>query len=674
MALFDFAAAKRGRTPLSVDPLLRAAALAVVLQENQTEFGMMARIGNPRAICSRPHIRFGHAVRESDGTIIPPGSALHEQDEPVFAAFRIALRPDARHDVLASMDALSDTLDELSEEGWALELRGPSCSIYQYPPLTLDAPPQAPRPAAGAAIAADGAGVLIGAVDFGCAFAHPAFRLGDDGLGDTRLRMLWDQNGATPPGQDLPGRFHTQEDINRALKTADPYAELDYVPWENGYAPTDVVQTPLTQLQLQKRVHGTHVLSVAGGRRPSAGIWAGPVAPGVAPGAALAFVHLRPRALISEGDAIDVFEGVCAIFDLARREGMPAVVNLSVGANTGAHDGQGLMDRAFDALLRTPGRAITVAAGNMRGAGQHQRAMVAPGQTVTLDWRFRGEDRTPNILRIYAPMPGGKPALDMAIARPDSSSDWALPPGALRETDIDPLRNAEGTGTIGSAVSTIHPFSTEEPLQHFEIRLRPSRVDETWKIALSLDPDAATEAVEFDAWIERDDLHQADSSHFTPVGVTPDNAGCSLGSLACATGPICVGAYDAATGLAAGFSSLGPTRGKPPQGGKEKPDIAAPGCDIRGAAGQGGLVDGSGMPFDVSFFMSGTSAAAPQVAGIVALMLQLRPKLGAARIREILRETTQERQADPTAAWAHDLGCGRVDAAAALAKALEEAP
>lgn len=674
MALFDFAAAKRGRTPLTVDPLLRAAALSVVMQKDQTEFGMMARIGNPRAIRPRPHIRFGHAVRESDGTIIPPGTALHEQDEPVFAAFRVALRSDARHDVLASMDALSDALDELSEEGWDLELRGQSCSIYQYPPLTLDPPAQAPQPAAGATTAADGAGVLLGVVDFGCAFAHPAFRLGDDGLGGTRLRMLWDQNGATPPGQDLPGRFYTQAEIDAALKDADPYAKLNYRPWEHGYAPTDVAQTPLMQLDQRKRVHGTHVLSAAGGRKPTTGIWAGPVAAGVAPGAALAFVHLRPRALISEGDAIDVFEGVCAIFDLARREGMPAVINLSVGANTGAHDGQGLMDRAFDALLRTPGRAITVAAGNMRGAGQHQKATVTPGQTVTLDWRFRSEDCTPNILRIYAPMPDGKPALDMAIARPDSPSDLALRPGALRETDIDPLRNAEGTATIGTAVSTVHPFSTEETLQHFEVRLRPSRADETWKILLSLDPDAAAEAVEFDAWIERDDLHRADSSHFTPVGETPDNAGCSLGSLACATGPICVGAYDAATGLAAGFSSLGPTRGGPPQGGKEKPDVAAPGCDIRGAAGQGGLVDGGGMPFDVSFFMSGTSAAAPQVAGIVALMLQQRPKLGAARIREILRETTQERQADPAAAWAHDLGCGRVDAAAALAKALGEAP
>lgn len=669
MALFDFAVCTGARTRLALDPLLRAAALAVVMRQNQTEFGMMVRIGNPSAIRPRPDIRFGHAVREADGTIIPPGGALHEEQGPVFAALRIALQSSTRHDVLASMRALSLTLDELSEEGWGMELRGQSCSIYEYPLLTPDAPGQGPRPAAGPPAAIDGSGVLIGVVDFGCAFAHPAFRFGDDGRGGTRLRMLWDQNGAAPHGQDLPGRFYTQAEIDDALKAPDPYAVLGYVPWENCYAPTDMVLTPLTEMERQKRVHGTHVLSVAGGRKPTQGIWAGPVPAGVAPGAALAFVHLRPRALISEGDAIDVFEGVCALFNLARREGMPAVVNLSIGANTGAHDGQGLMDRAFDALLRTPGRAITVAAGNMRKAGQHRQAKVTRSKPVTLDWRFKGDDCTANILRVYAPMPGGKTALDMAIARPNGAPGSALPPGALRETDIDRLLDAEGTSIIGSAVSTMHPLSTEETLQHFEVRLRPSRVDETWKVTLSLDPDVAAEEVEFDAWIERDDLHREDSSHFDPLDNPGDDEGCSLGSLACAVGPICVGAYDPATGVAAGFSSLGPTRK-----GEQKPDVSAPGCGIRGAAGRGGLVDSSGLPFDVSFFMDGTSAAAPHVAGIAALMLQARPKLTAMRIQQILHATTHERQAGAHPPWVEDLGCGRVDAATALARTLEETP
>lgn len=695
MALFDFAACAAGRTALTRDPLLRAAALAVVIRNNetepgeasrhdQTEFRMIARISNPERIRPRAHIHFGHAVRESDGTIIPPGEPLQDAQGPVFAAFRIALPSNTKQSILARMNALSDALDELSEEGWGMELRGgASCSIDEYPPLTLDAPPQAPLPAAGPQPAEDGTGVLIGVVDFGCAFAHPAFRFGDDGLGGTRLRMLWDQNGTAPPGQALPGRFYTQAEIDAALKTKDPYGALCYEPWENGYAPMDVVQTELTERERRKRVHGTHVLSVAGGRKPTTGIWAGPIPAGLAPGAALAFVHLRPRALISEGDAIDVFEGVCALFALAQREGLPAVVNLSIGANTGAHDGRGLMDRAFNALLRTPGRAITVAAGNMRGAGQHCKATVTRDKPITLDWHFSGADRTPNILRIYAPMQGDKPALDMAIARPDGEPGSALPANALRETDIDRLRDAEDGDIIGTAVSTQHPFSTEETLQHFEVRLRPASVDETWQVRLSLDPEIAAEAIEFDAWIERDDLHRADSSYFAPLGGPPDNEGCSLGSLACALGPICVGAYDPATDAAAAFSSLGPTRGGPSWGGtqtsdipepRQKPDVSAPGCDIRGAAGCGGLVDHNGVAFDVTCFASGTSSAAPHVAGVVALMFQARPRLGAARIRQILRDTARKRDGFPPGGWVHDLGCGLVDREEALKQVRMEAP
>jgi subtilisin family serine protease len=479
--------------------------------------------------------------------------------------------------------------------------------------------------------------------------------------------MLWDQNGIAPSGQELPGRIFTQAEIDAALARPDPYAALGYLPWENGYEAPDAVRTPMSELVRQTQVHGTHVLSVAGGRRPAQGLWAGPVQPGVAPGAALAFVHLRPRALISEGDAIDVFEGVCALFAFARQEDMPAVINLSIGANTGAHDGRGLMDRAFDALLQVPGRAITVAAGNARTTSQHWNGKVAPGQPATFGWRFAGGDRTPNVLRVYAPMQGRRPPLDIAIGRPGGSPDSVLPPNALRRRDVDRLLDAKGEAIIGTAVSTTHPFSTEEVLQHFEIRLAPAGSDETWQVTLSLDPKATPAEIAFDAWIERDDLRRQDSSRFEPLSGASVTEGCTLGSLACAAGPICVAAHDLPGGASAVFSSRGPTRA-----GAEKPDVAAPGVNIRAAAGRGGQLDGSGMPFDVTWLMNGTSAAAPHVAGVVALMLQARPNLSTTRIRAILQATTRERQHDAAAAWVPDLGCGRVDAAAALAKTLEE--
>lgn len=672
------------RWPTTLDPVLRAAAYALALNPQQTEFGVLARIPDGQAIQARPGIRFGHAVLEADGTVLPPREGPPRADGALFATLRIDLlgaagaeagEREVNGDLL--MRDLLTKLQELEAEGWNMQVQRLAGSPFS---ASMEALHARPADLEGLGLGApDGTGVLVGAVDFGCAFAHPAFRLGADGLGGTRLRMLWDQNGRAAPGASLPGRFYAPAEIDALLARPDPYAAGGYVPWENGYVVEDTgaVHVRMSETDRRAQVHGTHVLSVAAGRRPAEGAWARPVVAGVAPAAALGFVHLRPRALVSEGDAVDVLDGVCALFDLAARGGMPAVVNLSIGANTGAHDGQGLMERAFDALLQAPGRAITVAAGNARDKGLHRSAEV--GRPLTLGWRFQAGDSTVNMLRVYAPMQEGMPALELSLGWPGSMTAEEVAAGGMEDAMDRPgplrriggqaaviLRPEVGTGLIGTAVATTLPPGTEAPVQHFEIRLRPSGAEETWWVTLGLLPGGAAARWGFDAWIERDDLRPNSGSRFAPPQ-EPNGAGCSLGSLACAEGPICVGAYALPGGKAASFSSCGRTRS-----GGEKPDLAAPGIGVPGASGLGGLRDADGLTQRASVAMDGTSAAAPQVAGIVALMLQLRPRLSAARIREILCATTAERQADPGAAWDHALGHGRVDARAALAMVMGE--
>lgn len=115
-----------------------------------------------------------------------------------------------------------------------------------------------------------------------------------------------------------------------------------------------------------------------------------------------------------------------------------------------------------------------------------------------------------------------------------------------------------------------------------------------------------------------------------------------------------VGAYDARNRIA-GFSSRGPS----PVGGETKPDIAAPGVDVRSSV-PGGYAS-----------LDGTSMAAPHVSGAVALMWSAAPALvgDVATTRELLDQTAVDTAADQCGGTAADnavWGEGRLDALAAV--------
>jgi subtilisin family serine protease len=65
-------------------------------------------------------------------------------------------------------------------------------------------------------------------------------------------------------------------------------------------------------------------------------------------------------------------------------------------------------------------------------------------------------------------------------------------------------------------------------------------------------------------------------------------------------------------------------------------------------------------------YASGTSFAAPQVAGAAALVWAANPSLNAQQVAQILKET-----ASGGARWTRDLGYGTIDVAAAVARAQE---
>ncbi|MBE1492445.1 S8 family serine peptidase [Plantactinospora soyae] len=116
-----------------------------------------------------------------------------------------------------------------------------------------------------------------------------------------------------------------------------------------------------------------------------------------------------------------------------------------------------------------------------------------------------------------------------------------------------------------------------------------------------------------------------------------------------------VGAVDGRDGIA-DFSSRGPRLGD----GAVKPELTAPGVGIVAARAAGTTL---GEVVDADYTsMSGTSMAAPHVAGAAALLAQRHPDWRAEQLKAALVSSATETPGTPT--WTQ--GAGRVDVAAAL--------
>ena len=140
-------------------------------------------------------------------------------------------------------------------------------------------------------------------------------------------------------------------------------------------------------------------------------------------------------------------------------------------------------------------------------------------------------------------------------------------------------------------------------------------------------------------------------------------------------GNICVAAYDdqdagIRDGAIAGFSSRG-TDGDV----STYPDIAAPGANILATCRPYLPICATGRQTDPNYgTLSGTSMAAPHIAGIAAQLLQVDPTLTPAEVEDLLEDTAVRIQegpvltdpANPTTGTSFDAGHGLVDVRAAV--------
>ena len=385
---------------------------------------------------------------------------------------------------------------------------------------------------------------------------------------------------------------------------------------------------------------------------------------GAAPGSTIVFV--QPSAADATStftDSVHVTEAIAYVFEKAAQLDMPCVINMSLGQNGGSHDGESLVERAIDRLLEQPGRAMVVAAGNEHIWRGHASGTLATGQTRTLQWRVGGGlplpgggqlpagfgDFTPNEMEVWF---SSRDRFRVRVTAPSGEQTPAVEPG---ETVVHQFANGD------VAFLDSERFTVLNGDARLYIELSPGNNNRVatgvWQVAIE-----AVEARDgrFDAWIERDARRSsnnfADQSFFVGTDFDPVM---TLGTPATNRRGIAVANYDHVAQAVNSSSSRGRTRD-----GRSKPEVAAPGTNIRSCHSLGGRPNGAGVhPMRVS--MSGTSMSAPHVAGIAALMLEKNPRLTAAQTSKILIASATA----PAGITPFDVGFGfgRVDAEAAVA-------
>ncbi|MBA4044988.1 MAG: hypothetical protein C0471_11295 [Erythrobacter sp.] len=470
-----------------------------------------------------------------------------------------------------------------------------------------------------------GSGVIVGIVDSGIDYTHPAFRNPD---GTSRILFIWDQRltavaGEAPPPGFTFGVQYTNAQINAALATANPFATVRH---QVGFGD-----------------HGTHVAGIAAGN----GRGSSPTQPeftfvGVAPEADIIVVAVGgsgPEGMATSTNALD---GVNYVYQRANALGRPAAVNMSLGDNLGPHDGTSLLERGLDNLLGTAGRAFVKSAGNVGSARHHAGGTVATGATVDIGFAQPAGNTTPDHLDFW--YPGGS---------------------TFRAEMVDSAGNGTGFVNVGTATTFTLPGGNTVRIDHRNndpvngdkrvfititrgtaTQIRPGN----WSLRLRSVSSAG--GGRFDGWIQRhNSLNQRPT--FNAPFESNDRTISTPGT---AREVITVANYSVrnpGAGTLTASSSRGPTRDN-----RAAPTIAAPGTNIFSAAG----AFGTGNPY---IAQTGTSMSAPHITGVIALMFQKNPNRTQAQIIECLTSTARMDGFTgpvPNTGW----GAGKVDAQAAV--------
>ncbi len=459
-----------------------------------------------------------------------------------------------------------------------------------------------------------GQGVLVGIIDTGIDYQHPAFINNDR---TTRIVSIWDQTiqDGTPPQGFTYGTEYTSEVIDIALQNENP---LSVVP------STDV------------NGHGTAIASVMAGNTDAANSFSG-----IVPQSRIIVVklkeakqNLRELFLVPSTATCyqesDIMLATRYILEVARSLNQPLSLCIALACSQSGHSGEGSTSTYLDYLAKNPWIGITSAAGNEGNARRHYFANVTTAPfTNEFELRVSSLDSMFS-MEIWTSSTG---SLTLEIISPTGESTQLIYP-RLRDCVSHEF-------LLSSSIVWVNNILLEQESgnQCILIRMR-NPLEGIWIFKVQ---NLSTESFTFHSWLPSGDLISKETFFLQS---SPETTVTAPGN---AQNVLTISAYNQDSNSiliesGRGYTSIGLV----------KPDLAAPGYQLTCA----NLVGGYGSS-------TGTGAAAAHSAGIVAMLLEwgvIRGNYSQITGRDINRMLIRGANRADTTTYPNNIwGFGRID-------------
>ncbi|WP_024346446.1 S8 family peptidase [Lacrimispora indolis] len=416
-----------------------------------------------------------------------------------------------------------------------------------------------------------GQGVIIGIIDTGIDYRHPAFMNNDK---TSRIISIWDQTiqDGTPPRGFTYGTEYTKSAINDALHYEDP---LTVVPT------TDTIG------------HGTAIASIAAGT-PSRE----PAFSGIVPSAELAVVKLKeakanlkmifsvPEDKLCYQES-DIVLGIRYLTGISQRLKRPIVICIALGSSQGSHDGRGVLSTYLESLVQQPDLGVSISAGNEGNSSRHYF-----NQTLSTPYfndfqlNIAGVDRQFS-MELWVHIPG---RVSIEISAPNREMIPFVSP-SFDECQKFVFQHSQSIVWVNNMA-----FERESGDQLILLRFE-NPLPGTWYFRVQ---STENEPFSYDSWLPSGDLISNGTFFLNP---NPDTTITSPGN---SRRTLTVTAYNQQTSNILDESGRGYTRS-----GLVKPDIAAPGYQIPCA-----------IPENQYGTLTGTGASAAIAAGAAAIIFE----------------------------------------------------